>query len=295
MVAPYFTNEDRHVIIYHLLTEGKAWASLEGGAPVALEGGDVVVFPHGHAHLMGNGPPVEPVDNSKQIAHILEQGLRVARMGGGGEITRYVCGYMAGDPHLSRVILSGLPPLLKVAIRDDAAGRWLEDSIRFSVNEAGAERAGGAAFLAKLSEALFVETLRRHVAAMPESQTGWLAGACDPDVGRALALLHERPAQQWTLADLARATGVSRTILAERFQHYLGEPPMAYLTKWRLQLAAQRLCDTTRSIAEVSMEACYRSEAAFNRAFKREFGAPPAQFRREARGSRAAGKGAGIA
>jgi AraC-like DNA-binding protein len=282
-VATYLSCQGKQVIIFHLLTDGRGWAQLDGNAPVALEAGDIVVFPHGDAHLMGNGPKVEPVDNERQIEQILGSGLKIARMGGGGEVTRYICGYMSVDPHVSRIVLGGLPRLLRVRIRNDAAGRWLEDSIRFSVEEAGDSRPGSEAFLAKLSEALFVETLRRHVADSGAPQKGWLAGARDPQVGRALLLLHGSPGRHWALAELAREAGVSRTVLAERFQRYIGETPIGYLARWRLQLAARELTETLHSVLEVAMHAGYGSEASFNRAFKREFGVPPAQFRREAK------------
>lgn len=291
VVVPYFAPGGGHVIIYHLLTEGRCFAGLEQGDRVPLTAGDIVIFPHGDAHVLSNGAPVEPVDNEQELHRILAQGLKLARGGGGGEITRFVCGYMSCDPQLSRVLLAGLPAVLKVSIRDDAAGHWLENSIRFAVSEADASSAGGEAVLAKLSEVLFVETLRRYVAQLPAEHTGWLAGARDPDVGRALALLHRSPAQPWTIADLAREAGTSRSVLAERFRHYLGEPPMSYLTRWRLQLGARILKSSSRSVAEIAAEVGYESEAAFNRPFKREFGAPPARFRSASRsGGRAPSK-----
>ena len=137
--------------------------------------------------------------------------------------------------------------------------------------------------LAKLSELLFVETLRRHIADLPPEQTGWLAGARDPEVGTALALMHRHPGRRWTIADLAREAGMSRSVLAERFRHYLSEPPMTYLTRWRLQLGAQMLKSTSHSVGEVAAEVGYESEAAFNRAFKRQYLLPPARFRSESR------------
>jgi AraC-like DNA-binding protein len=199
--------------------------------------------------------------------------------GGGGDSARYVCGYMACDPFLSRPILGGLPPVFKVNIRTDRSGRWLENSILHLAEEAASGRVGSDAMLAKLSEALFVDTLRRYVAGMPEQQTGWLAGARDPIVGKSLGLLHSRIAHPWTIADLADKVGISRTALVERFTRYLSEPPMTYLTRWRLQLAARSLENTPRGVSEVAGEVGYESEAAFNRAFKREFGEPPGRYR----------------
>src|SRR5207249_9521557 len=181
----------------------------------------------------------------------------------------------------------GLTPVFKVSMRDDASGRWLENSIRFSVNEADPSRSGREAVLAKLSEVLFIETLRAYITHLPAEQTGWLAGARDSEVGKALALMHQSPAQPWTIAALAKEAGVSRSVLAERFRHYLNEPPMAYLTRWRLQLGAQMLASTNYSVAQIASEVGYESEAAFNRAFKRQFETPPARFRSQSRSARA--------
>lgn len=290
VLAPYFSRAGTHVITYHLLTEGKAYASLLNGPKVELSAGDIVVFPHGDAHLLGNGAVRQPPgDTESQLREILAQGLKLAQFGGDGEASRFVCGYMSCAPQLSRVFLSALPPLFKVNIRDDAAGQWLENSIRFSVSQADGSRAGGEALLAKLSEVLFVETIRRYIAQLPAGQSGWLAGARDAEVGMALALLHRKPAHPWTIAELARQTGTSRSVLAERFRHFLGEPPMAYLTRWRMQLGAEALKAGSQSVAEIAETAGYESEAAFNRAFKREFGLPPARYRTESRAGRLSG------
>jgi AraC-like DNA-binding protein len=209
--------------------------------------------------------------------------LKLCRIGGGGELTKLVCGYMACEPRLSQVFLSGLPPVFKVSIRNDPSGKWLENSIRFSVDQADVARAGGEAVRAKLSEVLFVETLRAYITQLAPEQTGWLAGARDVEVGKTLALMHRKPDHPWTLADLAKEAGLSRSVLAERFRHYLGETPMAYLTRWRLQLGAEMLGSTSYSVAQIAAEVGYESEAAFNRAFKREFQVPPARFRAQSR------------
>jgi AraC-like DNA-binding protein len=282
-VAPYVAPAAGHVIIYHLLTEGRASARLVDGERIILDPGDIVIFPHGDPHFLENGPPTKSVDMVNELSRIFSQRLKLSRMGGGGEVTKFVCGFMACDPRLSQVFLGGLPPVFKVSIRKEPSGRWLEDSIRFSVNETDASRAGREAVLAKLSEVLFVETLRAYIAHLPAEQTGWLAGARDPEVGKALALIHRNPAHPWTIASLAKEAGVSRSVLAERFRHYLNEPPMAYLTRWRLQLGAQLLVSTSYSVAQIASEVGYESEAAFNRAFKREFEAPPARFRTQSR------------
>jgi len=283
-VAPYLSTDSGHVIIFHLLTEGRGYAGVEGESKkLLLNAGDIVIFPHGDPHIVGNGSPVKPVDNEQELQRIMSQGLKLSRFGGGGEITKFVCGYMVCEPQLSRVFLGGLPPVLKINIRNDASDQWLENSIRYSVGNADAFRPGGEAVIAKLSEVLFVEALRRYIALLPPEQTGWLAGVRDPDVGKTLALLHRQPAHPWTIATLANEVGISRSVLAERFRRYLSQTPIAYLTRWRLQLGAQMLKSTSSSVAQIAAEVGYESEPAFNRAFKREFGLPPARFRSQAK------------
>jgi AraC-like DNA-binding protein len=265
----FFPSGPKHVFIFHLVTEGRGYVRLkEGSRAMPLTAGDVVILPHGNAHLMGNGPPVTPIDSGPQLKEVFAEGRIVSQLGGGGETTKLVCGYLTCDPQLSQVFLAGLPPIIKVHIRDSPSGQWLEDTFRYSVDH---------------SE--FVETLRRYIAQLSQTQTGWLAGVRDPDVGKALALLHRQPAHPWTIASLANEVGLSRSVLAERFRHYLSDTPIGYLTRWRLQLAAQVLTSTSKSVAEVAGEVGYESEPSFNRAFKREFGVPPARFRSQARGA----------
>ena len=287
IMASYLSSASKHVIIFHLLTEGRGYTQFDGeGRSIPLNAGDIVIFPHGDPHIMGNGLPVKPVDSAEALERVLSGGLPVSRYGGGGEITKLICGYMACEPQLSQVFLSGLPPIVKMNIRNDASGQWLEHSIRYSVGQADAAGPGGEAVLAKLSEALFIETLRRYIALLPPEQTGWLAGVRDQAVGKALALLHRKPTHPWTVASLANEVGVSRSVLAERFRRYLSETPMAYLTRWRLQLGVQMLTSTNNSVAQIAAEVGYESEPSFNRAFKREFGLPPARFRKESKSAR---------
>ena len=278
-VAPLLCPGATQLIIYHYLIDGRAYSRLPGGSPRELGPGDVVIFPHGDAHMLGNGP-CKPVDSLEVFAQNLNDGLKVARHGGGGELTRFVCGYMACDPSLSEVVLAALPSMFVVSIGDDSAGQWLANSIQFSVGERGGPGTGSEVVIARLSEVLFVETLRRFIRNLPDQEKGWLAGARDPVIGEALARLHKDPAHPWTVAQLAREVGVSRTRFAERFRHFLGEPPMAYVTRWRLKLAAELLLSSNANAGEIGAEVGYASEAAFNRVFKREFGCPPAQFRR---------------
>jgi AraC-like DNA-binding protein len=279
-VAPILSPGAEHLIIYHLLTEGRAHAKIANGEQVTVNAGEIVIFPHGHEHALWNGTRCKPLDASKALPKILAENLREMSFGGGGEVTRFTCGYMACDRTALLPVLKCLPSLLKIGIGNDAEGTWLENTIRFTVQEACTSRTGSAIILAKLSEVLFLEAIRRYVAALPREETGWLAGARDPSVGHCLSLLHTRSAHHWTIAELAKEVALSRSSLAERFTFYLGEPPIAYLTRWRMQLAARALLNTSQSVLQVASEVGYESEAAFNRAFKRLFGIPPAQYRR---------------
>ena len=283
MAATAGVGADHPVVLYHLLIDGGAVVELLDGQRTELRPGDIVVFPHGDPHHMSSSTGERSFPNYGISDKIKARDLSPLRAGGGGNVSRFVCGYMSCDPHLSRPILSGLPPVFKVNIRTDASGHWLENSILQLVEEAASGRIGSDAMLAKLSEALFVDILRRYVASLPEQQTGWLTGVRDPIVGKSLGLLHSRIAHPWTIADLADQVGISRSALVQRFTRYLSEPPMAYLTRWRLQMAARSLESTARGVAEIAAEVGYESEAAFNRAFKREFGQPPGRYRSDRR------------
>ncbi|MPZ56776.1 MAG: helix-turn-helix domain-containing protein [Rhizobiales bacterium] len=275
------------LVIYHLVIEGKATARTAGAADLSLEAGDIVVIPHGDAHKVSNGSPSTLADSDALLGKILSGDLSTTRMGGGGEATRFVCGYFGCERHADRLFLAGLPPMIKINVRGDATGEWLERSIRHLVSETNSGRPGGTVLLSKMAEALFIETLRRYMEQLPPEQTGWLAGARDPIVGAALALLHRRPCHPWTVAELAAEVGASRSVIVERFARYLGEPPLTYLARWRLQLAARQIQTTRTTILQVALGVGYESEAAFNRAFRREFGQPPARYRKTFLGNEA--------
>jgi AraC-like DNA-binding protein len=278
-VAPLLAQGSEHMVTFHLVTEGRATARV-ADHEVALEAGDIVVLPHGDAHVLGSGQGAEPVDATRLLGQILTGEIAVETGGGGGPVTRFVCGYFGCERYAERLFLAGLPPVFKVHLRGDPAGVWLESAIRHAVAEASTRQAGRMALLAKLAEALFVETLCRLLDELPPDRTGWLAAARDAVVGQALASLHRDPGRPWSLAELAKAAGTSRSVLVERFARFLGESPLAYLARWRLQLAARLLETSDRSVLQVALEVGYESEAAFSRAFKRELAISPARYRR---------------
>ena len=244
-----------------------------------LAAGDVVVFPQGDAHRMASQPGLQPARGAP-LDKVLARRPRRLAYGGGGPATRLVCGYLACDARLGKLLLTGLPRALRVRLRGTPTGDWLEASMRFALAESRAPSPGSSGMLAKLSELLFIEVLRRYMAEQAEGQRGWLSGAGDRVVGAALEALHATPAHAWTLDELARRAGSSRSVLAERFQLLVGTAPMQYLTQWRMTLAADLLRRTDAPLVRIAEDVGYQTDTAFSRAFRREFGAPPAAWRR---------------
>ena len=277
--APLLEPGADRVVIFHMITEGECWVELSGEAPVKLMAGDVIVFPQGDAHRMTSRPGLEPAKGARLDA-VLARRPRTLAYGGGGPTTRLVCGYLACDARLARILLAGLPRLVKVNVRGSNAGTWLEASVRYALAEARSPRPGGAGVLAKLAEVLFIEVLRMYMHECSDTQTGWLAGVGDRIVGAALKALHTRPAHAWTLEELARTAATSRSVLAERFAHLVGSTPMQYLTQWRMLLASNLLSGSNAPLTSIAHDVGYQTDTAFSRAFRREFGVPPAAWRR---------------
>lgn len=277
--APLLEPGAERVVIFHLITEGECYVELGDEPPMRLMAGDVVVFPQGDAHRMNSEPGLAAASGAR-LSVVLSRRPRQLAYGGGGATTRLVCGYLACDARLARILLAGLPRVVKVNVRGSPAGTWLEASVRYALGEARSPRPGGAGVLAKLAEVLFIEVLRMHMNEQGEGRTGWLAGVGDRIVGAALNALHKEPARAWTLEELARAAGTSRSVLAERFQQLVGSSPMQYLTQWRMLLAANHLRGSNAPLTHVAQEVGYQTDTAFSRAFRREFGVPPAAWRR---------------
>jgi len=274
-----------HIMFFHFLIEGRCKVRLAAGGEVLEAGaGDMVLLPQDDTHIMGSDLQLEAVatDAVVEAAARAQGGLVPLRAGGGGAITRFVCGYVACSRSVCRPLVEALPRALCIPIGDGSASTALRELLRMGVRESSGVRPGSSSLLAKLSELMLVEALRRHVESLPPDGKGWLAGVRDAQVGRALALLHHDPGRSWTVDELAREVALSRSALAERFNALVGEPPIQYLMRWRLALAAHMLRSGRDAIVRVAERSGYESEAAFNRAFKREFGMPPAGWRRAA-------------
>jgi AraC-like DNA-binding protein len=277
----------QHAIEYHVVTRGSCWISLVGDAesePVRLEQGDIAVIPHGDPHAVSSEPGMRAKPDLEMHRRPKDDNALPFMLRTGGEgpsDTHLICGFFSCDVRPFNPLLDSLPRLMRVGPHVSHGSNGLLDQfIRFATAEMGNKRAGSQSILNRLSELMFVEVVRLHMGQLANNNTGWLAGLRDSTVGRALTLLHGRPTHAWTLEELASESGASRSVLADRFTHLVGYPPIQYLAQWRMQMAARRLTDPGVSIASVAYEVGYESEAAFSRAFKKLVGRSPGQWRK---------------
>jgi len=279
--GPLLTDVDA-LVLYHYVVEGEMNVVMEGEPALRIGSGEAVMFPRNDEHLLGSDLGLQPVGTRNIIRVSADGRLSEIRHGGGGARTRIVCGFLGCRLVDGNPLMATLPSVLRVDTRSGTAAAWIQSSLAFAADEIAVGRAGTDLVLAKLSELLFVEALRRYIDELPSAQRGWLAGCKDPAVARALSLMHAGVSEHWTVERLAREVGMSRSVLAERFADCLGEPPMHYLAKWRLHVAAERLRGTHMPMARIAEQVGFESEEAFSRAFKRQFGLPPATWRRRA-------------
>jgi len=271
-----------HLILYHYVVEGdfRIRVEGEGGEDLVIGTGEVVLLPRNDQHLIGSDLSLPPVPGSDIIRPSKDGGLSSIHHGGEGAPTRIICGYLGCASAEGNPVISTLPPLLRLNVEEGGAAEWIRSTFQYAAEEVSAGRPGSGTVLAKLSELLFVEAVRRYAETLPDGQTGWLAGLREPFVARSLALLHGDITRRWTVDDLGREVGLSRSALADRFIHLIGVPPMHYLASWRMQVASEKLRNTNASLAQVAEAVGYDSEAAFSRAFKKAFGVAPATWRR---------------
>jgi AraC-like DNA-binding protein len=271
-----------HLILYHYVVEGDFRIRVVGddGEDLAIGTGEVVLLPRNDLHLMGTDLSLPAVAGSDIIRPPKDGGLYSIHHGGDGRRTRLICGYLGCAGAEGNPVISTLPPLLKLDIEQGGAAEWIRSTFHYASEEVSAGRPGSETVLAKLSELLFVEAVRRYAEALPDGQIGWLAGLREPFVARALALLHRDITRHWTVDELGREVGLSRSALADRFIRLIGVPPIHYLATWRMQVASQKLRNTNASLAQVAETVGYDSEAAFSRAFKKAYGVAPATWRR---------------
>ena len=284
-----------HVMEYHVLTAGECWAGIVGQPPIKMQRGDILLLAQGDPHVVSSEPGMRAdpaidsyfelgrtqrpfrIHHENETVHVDREGKLPPPTPTTGS-ANFVCGFIGCDVRPFNPLLATLPRLLHLPA--DGGSSWSEQFATFAAAECAANRPGSEAVLERLAEMMFVDAIRRHVDQLPEHTTGWLAALRDRFVGRALALMHERPSAPWTIEDLSSQVGLSRSALHERFVSLLGQPPVQYLTSWRMQLASRKLLEGRSSIAAVAVDVGYDSEAAFARAFKRLVGMPPAAWRR---------------
>lgn len=285
-LAPYLLPGAQHVIDYHVITAGSCWGGIIGETPIRLETGDVIAFPQGDHHVLSSAPGMRGPPEREALLQTQTNRLPVLIKKDGGSADRagVICGFLGCDARPFNPLLATLPRMIHVPRRalDDSL---LEQLVKLALAESEARRSGGECVLSRLSELLFVEVVRRYVATLPAENVGWLAGLRDESIGRVLGIFHDRPAHDWSLDELAREVGMSRSVLAERFTHFVGIPAMQYLAQWRMQLAATLLSGTSLSLAEIAERVGYGSETALSRAYKRWVGVAPAEWRRGKRSS----------
>jgi AraC-like DNA-binding protein len=266
---------------FHVVVDGACWLRMNG-QETQLQTGDVVAFPFGTGHALGagkGGPPIRPVADLPPKPW---RKVPVLRYGEGKKPVRLLCGYLQCDALSFRPLQNALPDLLHVRTRASKGAQWLSATIEQLVAEVDRPRIGSLSMLGRLTEIMFIEVLRHAISAAKPDTIGWIAAMADPALSRCIALIHGEPDRAWSVVQLAAASGVSRSTLAERFEETLSTSPMRYLRDWRLSLASIALSTTRKPISTVAHDAGYGTEAAFNRAFARTYGMPPAKWRQVA-------------
>lgn len=280
-----------HVMEYHMITKGGAWAAVTGQPPVRLATGDIVMFPQGDSHVLSSAPEVEPIRRTPEWVFATRNDpkpMPISFHHGGVEAgtalpaadasTIAICGFLGCDLRPFNPLVGALPSILHLPA--ERAGGWVSGMMNQAAVESTNRQPGGDAVLERLAEVMFVDAARRYLDSLPTDAIGWLAGLRDRYVGKALALIHAEPERDWSVDALAHEVGLSRSALHDRFTKFVGHAPMQYLANWRIQVGTRLLRESNRTVATIALEVGYESEAAFSRAFKRLVGQPPAAWRR---------------
>jgi len=266
---------------FHVVLEGQALLQVDGQSPVELFAGDLVALPHGSGHSLidAEGSPTRPMERLAT-----DRCPRApTRLGGDGPRSVVWGGRIEFEDRRSNPLLAVLPSV--ITLRGELARqvRWLEPTLAMLACESACERPGAQTVVSRLADVIFIQIVRGYLATLGRDSTGWLASLADSQVGGALALVHQNPERNWTVQELAQRVAMSRSAFAARFTRLVGEPPLHYVTRWRMQKAASLLRDGQASIAQVAESVGYDSEAAFSKAFKRALGTAPGAYRRSGR------------
>jgi len=269
-------------LMFHIVTAGDCWLEVEGAEPRRLRPGDLALVPHGEGHRLASAPGLPGPGLFDLPAERVSERYEILRQDGGGEPAELLCGTVRFDHPAARQLVAVLPRLIAVDAASSPRSEWIGSTVRFLAAEASDLRPGGETVITRLADVLVIQAIRSWIDEDPAARTGWLGALRDPQVGRALALIHRDPAHPWTVARLADEVAMSRSAFAARFAELVGEPPMRYLTRWRMDVALTWLQEDSTALAELADRLGYRSEAAFSRAFKRFVGRPPGAVRRAA-------------
>jgi len=269
---------------FHVVLHGNCWLDVEGSEQsVPLSSGDLVALPHGHPHVLRDDPRTPPQPLLQVLGNGLCRSEGVISAGGGGLKTSMVSGFFRFEDRRKNPLLEALPPVISLLGENGRAVPWLEPTLKFIACEAASGRPGAQTVISRLADVLFIQIVRGHLASLPADTPGWLGALVEPQIGTAIGLVHERPEHGWTVASLASEVGMSRSAFAARFARLVGEPPLSYLTRWRMQRAAVMLREGRSTLAEIAAKVGYESEAAFSKAFKRAVGSSPGAYRRAGR------------
>jgi AraC-like DNA-binding protein len=285
LILPKILPDADHLIAYHVVTAGHCFATVGDGQPIALQAGQVLVVTNSDPHTMSSNPGLRadpPMPDVLDVAAAADKPFCI-NLGDGPASTNLVCGYLACDARPFNPLVESLPSVIKAGNPSLNGASWISQFIRFAVAEAAGKHAGSESVLTKLSELLFIDVVRRYLEVLPPERAGWLAGLRDPLIGKVISMMHARPAHDWTIDELAKEAGMSRSVLAERFAKLVGIPPMHYLAKWRMQVASELLMRGNTNLASIAADVGYESEASFSRAFKKLVGVPPSTWRRQER------------
>lgn len=275
---------------FYVALEGRASVCADGEI-IELEAGELVLLPHGTAHSVHDRPETEARPFAELLTGCDRRGPASVELGSGGDRAVLVCGRIVLDDGAHHPLLPVLPKVIALRARDGHSADWLAPTLSFLAAEAGTELPGARTVVSRLADILFIQVVRAHLTAAPDQVSGWLGALRDPQIGSALGCMHDDPAHPWTVEALAQRVAMSRSTFAVRFAEIVGEPPLHYLTRWRMQKARSLLREARVPLSEVAARVGYDSEAAFSKAFKRAVGEAPGAYRRASR-ARALGRAA---
>ena len=283
-------------LMFHVVTSGRCWLEVAGADDRLLQPGDLALVPHGDGHRLASGPGVRGerlFDLPREEVEEVSERYEILRQDGGGAATTLVCGAVRFDHPAARHLVSVLPGVIRVEASGSPQTDWIQSTVRLMAVEARELRPGGETVITRLADVLVIQAIRSWIEQDPAARSGWLGALRDPQVGRAITLIHRDPARAWTVESLATEVAMSRSAFAARFAELLGEPPMRYVARWRMHVALAWLKEDNAALGELALRLGYQSEAAFSRAFKRLLGVSPGAVRRTSGAAGGATSGVG--